>query len=870
MIVYWGDIMFHNLSIKEVFDKLQSSINGLSSNEAYKRLEKNGKNELTEKRKKSNFLIFLSEFNDPMIIILIIASIISFIVSIIDKTSFTDSIIIIAIVIINAIMGYVQEKKADKAIESLKKMQTTTVKVRRNGKNALINSKDIVIGDVLVLEAGDKVPADARIISLSALKVDESALTGESIPVEKTIKKLKEDILLSNRSNMIYSGTSIVYGHCEAVVCATGMDTEFGKIASLLDNDELEVTPLQKKVEEISKILSLLILIVIGIIFFIGLYKNLPFLEILMLSLSLAVAAIPEGLPAVITITLSLGMSSMAKRKAIIRKMSSVETLGCTEIICSDKTGTITQNLMTVEKIYFNGKLYNSKDLCDDFFENMMILNNDASLSDDCFLGDPTEIALINCAQKGGKDIDEIRGEYVRLSDIPFDSNRKMMSTINHYDKGNIMITKGSFDSVISKCNRVFLNNRCVKLTEKIKNELMKVEDDLSSKSYRILAFAYKDDLKSKLEDNLVFYGLVCMIDPPREDVQKSIELCKLSNIKPIMITGDSLGIGIAIAKKIGILKSKDEAILGSELEGLSDEELKELVPKYSVYARVTPEEKLKIVNAWKANNKVVAMTGDGVNDAPAIKKADIGIGMGITGTEVSKNVSDVILADDSFSTIVQAVKEGRRIYDNIRNVLVYLLAGNIAEIIIVFVGIIYGFEIFLPIQLLYINLATDSLPAIALAFEDATEDIMSRKIRKKDSNFFTPFLIAKIAISALLKTFAILLIYFVNKSLFDVNVACTMAFFSLVFIEMFYAYSCRNLKKNMFINKLFANNTLNKSMLVLMLMNLVVAFTPVKTIFHLVDISILQFLYAIIISVLVLFIDELSKKLIDHIFNDY
>ncbi len=864
--------MFYDETIKDCLNKLDSSMEGLSQKEAQSRLKKYGYNELLTEKKKSKLNMFLSEFNDPMIIILIISSIVSFIVAFINHESYADSIIIILIVIINACIGYFQEEKADKALDALKKMQVTNVKVVRNGKIFVVDSKTLVPGDIILLEAGDIVPADARVIKCSSLKIDEASLTGESVPIRKDTKKLKNSISLSEKNNMVYSGTNVTYGTGEAVVCVTGMNTEFGKIASMLSNESEEITPLQKKIEEISKVLSIVIMVVIGIMFIIGLLKGIKLLEILMLSLSLAVAAIPEGLPAVITITLSLGISTMAKKRAIIRKMPSVETLGCTEIICSDKTGTITKNQMTVEEIYYNNEIFVNKNP-DSFLLKMMVLNNDVKESSDDLIGDPTEIALYKYAEKF-IDVKEALEKYNRVMDIPFDSNRKMMSTLNKFEDEYILITKGSFDSVLDKCNKILLNGKVKKLTASMRDNLIKKENDLSSKAYRILAFAYhefKESPKEKdlEEEDLIFAGLVCMIDPPRDDVREAINLCKDAHVKPIMITGDSLGIGIAIAKKTGILHKDNEAILGMELDNYSDEELRDIVKKYSVYARVTPEQKLRIVNAWKANGKVVAMTGDGVNDAPAIKSASIGIGMGITGTEVSKNVSDVILSDDSFSTIVSAVREGRRIYDNIRNVLVYLLAGNLAEIFIVFITIFFGIEIFVPIQLLYINLATDSLPAISLAFEKEAPNIMKRNIRPNDSKFFTNFLISKIAISAVLKSIAVLLIYFVNIKLFNSEVANAMAFITLILLEMIYAYSCRNLKVPIFKYKIFGNKELNKSMLILIVANLLLLFSPIGKIFGIVNLSIMQIIYALIIVLVVFVIDEISKELIGKYFKD-
>ena len=856
---------YYEQEVNVVLDELKSTKNGLSKTEALSRLQNYGKNRLEEKKKQSNFVKFLYQFKDLMIIILLISSLASFVIAYINHESYTDSLIIVAIVILNSILGFVQELKADKSIESLKKMQVTKVKVKRDGVITSVNSNDIVIGDIIVLEAGDIIPADARIISQASLCTDESSLTGESAQVTKTVEVMDNDTPLSERFNMVYSGTSVLYGKCNAVVCATGMNTEIGKIAGSLNQVEDEITPLEEKINEISKVLSIIIVIIIIVMFIVGIIQGIKITSILMLSISLAVAAIPEGLPAVITITLSLGMGTLAKKNAIVRKMSSVETLGCTEIICSDKTGTITQNKMTVRDVYYNNKLY-----CDDekIAENMlslaMVLNNDSTKDGSNYIGDPTEIALLQYTESI-YNIDELLTKYKRIDEIPFDSERKMMSTINAFNDTVKIITKGSFDSLIDHCTKILEDGKVTKLTKAKKDELRKIENKESNKAYRNLAFAYKDldndyKLSINLEEDLIFIGITAMIDPPREDVKEAIRLCKSAHIKPIMITGDSLETAKAIAKEIGILENEDEAILGNELDKYSDEQLQKVVSKYSVYARVSPMNKVAIVNAWQHNAKVVAMTGDGVNDAPALKNADIGVGMGITGTDVSKGVADIVLADDSFSTIVTAAKEGRRIYDNIRNVLVYLLTGNIAEIIVVFVCMLLGYEIFLPIQLLFINLITDSIPAISLSFENEAPNIMKRKVRKKDSSFFTQFMIGKITVSSILKIVAILGIYFFSIKAYGINIANTMAFFTLSITEMLFAYSCRNLKNNMLGLNVFGNKYLNRSFLALFIIQLVLFTTKVGGLFKIRPLNSVQIIVCLLICVLVFLIDEITK----------
>lgn len=567
-------------------------------------------------------------------------------------------------------------------------------------------------------------------------------------------------------------------------------------------------------------------------------------------------------------------MSNLAKKKAIVRRMSSVETLGCTEVICSDKTGTITQNKMKVREVYYDDRVCSINELDkENMLFKIMILNNDVLKSNNEYIGDPTEIALYECLEDY-LDIDGLIDNYKRIGELPFDSDRKMMSTVNESDDGVRLYTKGSFDSLIKCCTYVYEDNKITYLTDEKREKLKQVEISESNKAYRVLGYAYKDiednyKLDTELENGLIFVGMTAMIDPPREDVKEAIDCCRKAHIKPVMITGDSLATAKSIAREVGILESDEEAITGVELDMMTDDQLKEAVNKYSVYARVSPMNKLSIVNAWKQNNKIVAMTGDGVNDAPALKTANIGVGMGITGTEVSKGVSDIILADDSFSTIVTAVKEGRRIFDNIRNVLVYLLTGNISEVLVVFIGMLFGIEIFLPIQLLYINLITDSIPAIALAFEKADKNVMNRDVRKNDSSFFTPFLISKIGFASILKGIAILFIYFCNLKLFDMDVASTMAFLTLVLLEMVYAYSCRNLKSEVLNKDFFSNGYMNKSMIVLAIIQIIVFVTPLRSVFGIVNLNLSQVAICFLVVIVMFLVDELFKKVLVKWFRD-
>ena len=863
---------YYIMKIEEILNKFDTTKDGIKSTTFNKRIKEYGYNKLKESKKTSKIIKFLNQFKDIMIFILLISSVVSFMMAKIQGKSYIDSIAIIAIVILNAILGFLEEAKADKAIESLKNLQVSKTKVRRDGKIKIINTENIVPGDILVLEAGDVVPADARIIWENSLKVNESSLTGESLPVKKEADDILKEVPISARFNMIYTGTHIVYGKCEAVVVATGMNTEFGKIALTIDTEIKEMTPLQERVTNISKVLSVIILIVILIMFLVGLIKGMETKEVVMLSISLAVAAIPEGLPAIITIILSLGMNDLAKRKAIVRKMASVETLGSTEIICSDKTGTITQNKMTVMEVFYNEALSTVGELDkNNILFEIMALDNDATKLEDGYIGDPTEIALLECLEDI-IDIEELRKNKSRIDEVPFDSDRKMMSTIHKFNDEVILYTKGSFDSIINRCNYYVKGDKVVKLTEAKKKAFMKVEKEESSKAYRMLAYAYKkldkNYKKEKIEEDLVFAGLTAMIDPPRVDVKESIELCKKAHIRPIMITGDSLSTAVSIAKDIGIIETEEEALTGLELDNMTKAQIADAVNKYSVFARVSPMNKLDIVNALKAQDKIVAMTGDGVNDAPALKVANIGVGMGITGTEVSKGVSDIILADDSFSTIVTAVREGRRIYDNIRDVLVYLLAGNIAEILIVFIGMLLGFEIFIPIQLLYLNLVTDSLPAISLAFEEAEDDVMDRNFRS-NKTFFTPFLIAKLSISAILKTIAVLTVYFVGLNLYGIEISSTMTFLTLILLEMYYAYSCKNLKQDVLEGKVLSNKYLNTVTLFLMMVQIIVFNTPIKSLFSIESLNIIQVIYPILMVLVVFIIDEITKPLIVKLFKD-
>lgn len=874
---------YYDEEVDAVISHLQSSENGLSAQEAKARLNRYGYNKLKETNKKSKLSKFIDQFKDMMIIILIIAAIFSGISAYLNNESYTETIVIVAVILINAIMGFAQEMKAEAAVASLKKMTTPNAKVIRDGKVTVCSSEEIVPGDVITLEAGDRVPADARVIWEVSSSIDESMLTGESEPIQKDVAVVKSDAQINERVNMIYSGCNVVYGKVNAVVVETGMNTELGKIASSVQRDKEVLSPLQIKINKISKALSMIIAVIIGLVLVYSIWVGNQLLETIMLCISLAVAAIPEGLPAVITITLSIGTTTMAKKNTIVRKMSAVETLGSLDVICSDKTGTITQNKMTVKEVVFNSKSYSMlKEPIEnsELLINTMVLCNDSKIdpeNPDELIGDPTETALFKYAMDLGYKPQDMVATNKRVAEVPFDSDRKMMTTVNQIGDKIVVCTKGSLDSIIEKCSSYYENGQIKQMTVAQKQKILKFEKDMAAKSLRNLAFSYKiinsvPDTQEKienLENDLTFIGLVGMMDPPRETVKESIKTCKEAGIKPIMITGDSLSTAVAIAKEIGIFEDGSEAIEGKELDKFSDEQLIKEVKKYSVYARVQPEHKVRIVRAWQANDKVVAMTGDGVNDAPAIKLAHVGIGMGKTGTEVTKSVADVILVDDSFSTIVDAVGEGRRIYDNIRNDIIYSLSSNFAELIVVILGLLCNVEIFLPLHILYIDLATDTIPSICLAFEKAAKGIMKRKPKPVNRPFFTPFVIGSLATSSIFEGLSVLLTYFIARPHVGTEVAQTMAFLCMVVQEMVYAINCRNMKELTIKQGFFSNKAMNIGMIVLIIMQIVVFTTPIGSIFEIAPLSMAQVGIILLINLFAFIFVDLSKLVLRKFLKD-
>lgn len=799
-------------SSSEVFGEIKSTENGLTSEQARRRSAETGKNKLAEGKKTPLILRFLSQFSDPMIIILIAAAVISAITSVLQKEFPSDVIIIMFVVIVNAILGVYQESKAEKAIEALQKMAAATTKVLRDGKVCEIPSEDLTVGDVVLLEAGDAVPADGRIFESASLKIEESALTGESVPVNKFIKAIglegQKDVPLGDRKNMMYMGSTVVYGRGKAVITSIGMDTEMGKIAGALSSAKDEQTPLQKKLGQLSKILSF---IVLGICVFMfafdivralvtGTEMNLDFLlGSFMLAVSLAVAAIPEGLAAVVTVVLSIGVTNMSKKNAIIRKLTAVETLGCAQIICSDKTGTLTQNKMTVVEHYCD----NEKMLAEG-----MALCTDVNLDDDGNLvGEPTEMALVAYSMSLGMNKNELLKSAPRVGEAPFDSNRKMMSTIHKTADGILQFTKGAPDEILKHCTKIFKNGEVSPLTDADRDAVLKKNKEFADRALRVLACGYKqlscvpeDQSPDNIENELVFCGLVGMIDPVRPEVKAAIEECRGAGIRPIMITGDHKDTAVAIALELGIIKDKSEAITGAELDDISDEDFKEKVTQYSVYARVQPEHKVRIVNAWKSRGMITAMTGDGVNDAPSIKSADIGVGMGITGTDVTKNVADMVLADDNFATIVSAVEEGRRIYDNIRKSIQFLLSSNLSEVMAIFTANLLGFTILKPVHLLWINLVTDCFPALALSMEKGEKDLMKRPPRKSSDGIFAGGVGFDVVYQGLFVTLLTLAAYFIGHFMeagrWEITESAdgmTMAFLTMSMCEIFHSFNMRS-----------------------------------------------------------------------------
>ncbi len=861
--------------ISQVMENLNTCKNGLSAEEAALKLNEHGSNRLREGKKDSVIKRFFKQMADPMIIILIIAAVISGITAAYSHESFADVIIILFVVIINSALGVFQETKAEKAIEALQEIAAATSKVIRDGKQLTVRSEELVPGDIIILEAGDAVPADARIVECASMKIEEAALTGESVPVDKLIDVLnlqgEKDVPLGDRKNMVYMGSTVVYGRGKAVVTNTGMSTEMGKIAEALASARNEQTPLQKKLTQLSKILSIMVLGICVLIFAVSLIRvgrgiNLPIiLNTFMIAVSLAVAAIPEGLAAVVTIVLSIGVTNMSKRNAVIRKLTAVETLGCTQIICSDKTGTLTQNKMTVvrhssadEKLLAMGM-----SLCCDAEPDE---NNEA-------IGEPTECALVNDSIKLGTA--DYEKEYTRISEAPFDSSRKMMSVVCRHRSGRlIQFTKGAPDEVLRLCTHYWDGKESIPMNDKLKQEILASNKAMADSALRVLCGAMRNwnenPLSSDpafLEQDLCFIGLSGMIDPIRPEVKVAIDECRHAGITPIMITGDHIDTASAIAKQLGILDDRHFAITGAQLNEISEEELNQSIGKYTVYARVQPEHKVRIVNAWRANNHITAMTGDGVNDAPSIKNADIGIGMGITGTDVTKNVADMVLADDNFATIVAAVEEGRKIYDNIRKSIQFLLSSNLAEVISIFAATLMGFVILKPVHLLWINLITDCFPALALGMEKSEGNIMDKPPRNPDEGIFSGGMGFDIVFQGFIIAGLTLLSYFtghyMESGVWEIASSAdgmTMAFLTLSLVEIFHSFNMRSRRESIFSLKK-PNRWLLASMTVSLILTISVIFVPfLASAFGFEAISLREFMVALGLSVSIIPIMEIIK----------
>ena len=869
-------------SAQDVLLSLETSAAGLSSQEAQKRLEKYGPNKLKEAEKPSLLQRFLAQLKDPMLIILMIAAAVSAITGVLSgEGEWAEVIIIMAVVLLNAILGVVQESKAEAAIEALQTMTAATCKVLRDGKMVVLHSDELVPGDVVLLEAGDAVPADGRIIENASLKIEEAALTGESVPVNKVLETLglaegQEEIPLGDRKNMCYMGSTVVYGRGKAVIVQTGMDTEMGKIAGALANTVDEQTPLQRKLDQLGKTLSWLVLGICVFIFSFTLIKGGKFetnaiLETFMVAVSLAVAAIPEGLATVVTVVLSIGVTKMSKRNAVIRRLTAVETLGCTQVICSDKTGTLTQNKMTVvDHIGDTGLVAAAMALC-----------SDASLNEnDQAEGEPTECALVNFACANGLKKQDLEKKTPRVDEAPFDSGRKMMSTIHDLGGSFVQYTKGGPDVVLERCAYYYENGEIKPMTDAKRAEIMAVNKPMADRVLRVLAATKRDwaerpadNSPEFLEKELVFLGLTGMIDPVRPEVKAAIEECRSAGIRAVMITGDHKDTAVAIAKELGIIENASQAITGAELDNISDEEICEFVKQYGVYARVQPEHKTRIVNAWKANGAITSMTGDGVNDAPSIKSADIGVGMGITGTDVTKNVADMVLADDNFATIVSAVGEGRRIYDNIRKAIQFLLASNMSEVLGVFFATLLGFVLLNPVHLLFINLVTDCFPALALGMEEAEPDTMNRPPRDSRDGIFSGGLGVDVIYQGVLVTVITIAAYLIGafmdpavgsfaalRAAGESGHGMTMAFLAMSMCEIFHSFNLRSQRKSVFSLKSH-NKVLWAAMLgSLVLTTLVIEVPFIANAFGFTTIGLTEYAIAMGLAVLVIPVVELVK----------
>ncbi|CAD0177078.1 cation-translocating P-type ATPase [Streptococcus thermophilus] len=875
--------LFYTQGVEEVLKSLDTSVDGLSTAQAKERLDAYGYNELDEGEKRSLLSKFIDQFKDLMIIILLVAAALSIITE--GRHGLTDACIIFAVVVLNAAFGVYQEGQAEAAIEALKNMSSPMARVRRDGNVVEIDSRELVPGDIVLLEAGDVVPADMRLIEAASLKIEEAALTGESVPVEKDITETVEaEAGIGDRVNMCYQNSNVTYGRGTGVVTNTGMYTEVGKIADMLANADESQTPLKQSLEQLSKTLTYLIIAIALVTFLVSVFiRGEQPLEGLMVAVALAVAAIPEGLPAIVTILLSLGTTTLAKRNAIVRKLPAVETLGSTEIIASDKTGTLTMNQMTVEKVYTNGQLQNADTElgADNTTLRIMTFANDTKVDPDGkLIGDPTETALVQFGLDHNFDVREVLKSEPRVAELPFDSDRKLMSTIHKEPDGSYFVAvKGAPDQLIKRVTRIEINGEVRPITDEDKQSILAVNKDLAKQALRVLMMAYKTTseiptLESEVvESDLIFSGLVGMIDPERPEAAEAVRVAKEAGIRPIMITGDHQDTAEAIAKRLGIIDpndTEDRVITGAELNELSDEEFQKVFKQYSVYARVSPEHKVRIVKAWQNEGKVVAMTGDGVNDAPSLKTADIGIGMGITGTEVSKGASDMVLADDNFATIIVAVEEGRKVFSNIQKSIQYLLSANMAEVFIIFFATLFGWDVLQPVHLLWINLVTDTLPAIALGVEPAEPGIMTHKPRGRQSNFFDGGVFGAIMYQGIFQTILVLAVYGwglvfpEHHTQAEIHAdALTMAYATLGLIQLLHAFNVKSVYQSVFKVGLFRNKTFNWAIPVAFILLMATIVVPgFNNLFHVSHLSFTQWLAVIVGSFLIVVLVEIVKAI--------
>lgn len=867
--------------MKDVLKSVKTSENGLSKKEAKKRLEQNGENVIQGKKRRSKLQILLAQFKNFMVILLLVVGILSLFYAMFETHDYLDSIVILGTTLINVFMGYLQEDKAEDAVEKLKQYNITKVGVLRDGVMEEVPSTQLVVGDIITLEAGDSIPADARIIESYFAKADESILTGESNSVSKNEEVLNKDVSLHERSNIVYAGTNLVSGKVVAVVVATSMQTEIGRIAKAINTSEEPTTSLQVKVKKVSSFITMVAILLVIFVLVFSIIKDYDMLTIVMLCISMIVASVPECLPIAITSTLMIGVKAMAKKKTVVRNMAAIETLGATEIICTDKTGTLTLNQMEVVSCYFNLEDTNFDDFAptkDSVVSLILALCNTSTKNKKGeYVGDAVDVALLNFLESKKVFSNAVKKQYKKVVEIPFDSDRKMMSFVYQKNDKKSIFTKGSTESVLKNCSYVLKNGKVKKLTKADKTMILDVEESFSRAALKVIALAYKEDVPTYSEEEkymseekgLTFVGLVAMKDPARSDVKNAILKCKSAHIRPIMITGDSLDTAIAIALEVGIIESGEEGILGSELSKMTPRELKKCVNRYNVFARVSPDHKYMLVDALQRQGKVVAMTGDGVNDAPALQMANVGIGMGASGTDVTKSVSDILLLDDSFSTIVTAVSEGRRIYDNVIANVLYNLSSNFTEIVLIILGMFLNNQIILALHVLYIDLVADTLPSICLAFESASKKNMKKNPNGLDKPIFTPYFLAFLILSVIVEAGVSLLVYFVSIEPLGVSMAQTLALLSVVLNEFVFVYNCRSLREGIFDKGLFSNKQLNLGILILIGVQLLVFLTPIGSIFSLEVVNIGVFILVFAVNLISLLIIEAFKPILNRIFPE-